>query len=102
MGAILYAKPFTKPGRRRRRASQKMSGKTGILGNSDAVSMITSTKWPLTALLADPSEEPRARRAALDLDWPPRDENQEADDLSNVKTMDFDESRRIRVEPEGL
>ena len=32
-----------------------------------------------------------ARKVALNLDWLPRDENQEADDLSDVKTSDFDE-----------
>ena len=54
-----------------------------------------STKWPLTVLLVELSEELRSRKVALGLDWLPREENQEADDLSNVKTTDFDESLRV-------
>ena len=60
------------------------------------------TKRPPTVFLMELSEELRARRVVLDLDWLPRDENQEADDLGHMKTSGFDDSRRIRGAPEDL
>ena len=48
-----------------------------------------STKWPLTVLLVEPSEGLRHQRVSLAVDWVPQDENQEADDPSNLKVDGF-------------
>ena len=97
LGTILCVKLFSRPGKLHQRASLKMTGSTDNLGNAYAVSRAMSTKWPLTVLLIELSEELRSRKVALGLDWLPREENQEAADLSNMKTTDFDESLRVHV-----
>ena len=58
-----------------------------------------STKYPLALLLMELSEEMRSQQVVLDLRWTPRESNQEADDLSNLKTTAFDPGLRIRVGP---
>jgi len=39
-----------------------------------------------------------ASRTILELNWIPREENQEADDLSNLKSSAFDPARRVPIE----
>ena len=44
----------------------------------------------------------RRRRVVLRANWVPRDQNQEADDLTNLEFRHFDERRRIPVKLEDL
>ena len=48
------------------------------------------------------SEELRHQRMSLALDWVPRDENQEADDLSNMKVDGFSPERQVHVKGQDL
>ena len=84
------------------RACMRITGDTDNKGNSFAVSRAMSIKWPLTVLLVELSEELRHERVSLALDWVPRDENQEADDLSNMKVDGFSPERQIHVKGQGL
>ena len=61
-----------------------------------------STKWPLTVLVLELSEERRAKRLSLSLEWIPREEYQGAGDLSNLKFSDFAPERRVEVRPAKL
>eukprot|EP00435_Cladocopium_sp_Y103_P062977 s708_g24.t1 len=54
-----------------------------------------STKFPLTLLLMELSEEMRAVDFKLDLEWVKRDENEDADALSNGDCSKFDEALRV-------
>ena len=79
-----------------------LSGSTDNQGNTFATAKLMSTKFPLTVLLMELSEQMRARRTVLHLAWIQRDINKQADALTNLEFDDFDESLRIEVIPEKL
>jgi len=56
----------------------------------------------MTALLIELSEEPRVRQMELNLIWKRRNENVEADALSNMDFTSFTESLRIPVKGEEV
>ena len=74
-----------------------MTGLTDNLGNSHAVVKGMSTKFPLAALLIELSEQLRVRALDLRLSWVRRDENVEADAITNQDFGRFSEERRIKV-----
>lgn len=71
-------------------------------GNAFAVVKGMSTKYPLTLLLMELTEELRSRDMRLDLEWIKRDENTLADALSNEDWSEFDESLREVRRPEEI
>ena len=58
-----------------------------------------STKFPLTVLVMELSESLRLCNCYLNLDWLRRDDNQLADDLSNMKFDNFNLEQRVRWFP---
>jgi len=58
---------------------------------------MASTKYPLYLVLMELSEQMRARDLLLSVAWRPRDENEEADALTNGDFGGFDPSRRVQV-----
>ena len=60
-----------------------------------------TTKFPLNVVLMELSEQLRVREVELLLDWVPREQNVEADALTNGEFMAFDPARRIEVGPLG-
>ena len=74
------------------------TGITDNKGNSYAVKKAMSTKFPVAPLLMELSEEMKAQHMVLNLEWRRRDENQEADDLSNMKLDGFDQRLRMRAD----
>ena len=42
-----------------------------------------------------------ARGVRMEAEWTPRDRNQEADDLSNLRTNSFDPSKEVKVNLNG-
>ena len=79
------------------KASCVLTGATDNKGNSYIVRKLASTKWPITSLLLELSEQLRRRRAILDLQWLPRDANAEADALTNLNFEGFTPGNRIEV-----
>ena len=71
-------------------------------GNSFAVVKGMSTKFPLTLLLMELTEELRTLDLKLDLEWISRDENTKADALSNEEWGDFDVKMREVRRPEEI
>ena len=71
-------------------------------GNSFAVVKGMSTKFPLTLLLMELTEELRTLDLKLDLEWISRDENTKADALSNEEWGDFDVKMREMRRPEEI
>ena len=63
-------------------------------GNAFAIAKGMSTKFPLTILLMELSEEMRTRDLEMDLEWIRRDENTIADDLSNGRCEAFSPEKR--------
>jgi hypothetical protein len=61
-----------------------------------------STKFPITLLLMELSEQLKAHDMELDLQWVKRDLNQEADELSNADFKNFDQARRVELDPSAI
>ena len=61
-----------------------------------------STKWPLTAVLAELGEQLRQRRLELHLSWLRRDLNTEADAITNEDFTAFDTQKEIKVVPGSI
>ena len=78
------------------------TGGTDNQSNTFATRKLLSTKFPLTILIMELSEQLRTRNAALSLRWVPREQNQEADDLTNLLFEKFDDKHRIAVDPSKL
>ena len=73
-------------------------GSTDNQGNSFILSKYFSTKWPITALLIETSEQLRTRGLELSLRWIRRELNTEADDLTNNEFGKFSPGNRIPVD----
>ena len=72
---------------------------TDNMGNSFVVAKQMSTKFPLTLLLMELTEWLKEKDLMLDLHWVPRDQNEEADELSNMDPKNFSEELEIKVDP---
>ena len=97
LGTIVSIIYFCEPQSATTKVSFKMTGATDNQGNSLAMIKMMSTKWPLTALIMEMSEQLRKRNAELHLRWVRRTENQEADDLTNGNFERFDMHNRIHI-----
>eukprot|EP00435_Cladocopium_sp_Y103_P016869 s1943_g4.t1 len=73
----------------------RMKAYTDNRGNSFALCKGMSTKFPLTILLIELAEELRMQDRRMDLEWVRREENTEADDLSNGNCEEFDAAMRV-------
>ena len=71
-------------------------------GNQYIVQKGMSTKFPLTLLMMEMSEELRAKKVSATLEWVRRDENQAADDLTNMEFGKFDSSKRCTLSSEEM
>ena len=70
--------------------------------NTSALAKLVSPKFPLIVIMTEMAAQLQAREAELDLQWIPRNQNEEADGLTNEDFSQFDPSRRIMVEIERL
>ncbi len=61
----------------------RLQGFADNLGNSFALTKLMSSKFPLVVILAEVATQLRSRRMVLNLGWTPRDQNEEADVLTN-------------------
>ena len=71
-------------------------------GNSFLLDRMLTTRYPLGVVLMELAHQMKKRRLLLRARWLPRDENQEADDLTNDEFRHFDPKKRIRVELKDL
>jgi hypothetical protein len=67
-------------------------------GNSHAVSKLLTTKFPLCAILMELAATMQELRMPLHLHWVPREQNIEADELSNADHKRFDKALEIKVD----
>ncbi|CAE8707868.1 unnamed protein product [Polarella glacialis] len=78
---------------------------TGIsdnLGNTYIVAKGMTTKYPITLILMEVSEQLRSRGMEMSVTWKRRDENQEADDLTNLVFDKFSPELEVKVDPLNL
>ena len=61
-----------------------ISGTTDNLGNSWTLARLMSTKFPLVLILGELATQLRRNTLALELNWAPRGQNEEADALTNA------------------
>ena len=59
---------------------------------------LMSSKFPLVVVLTEMAAQLRDRRAELHLEWVPRNQNEEADALTNGRFEAFREEHRIQVD----
>ena len=79
-----------------------ISADTDNQGVTLAMHKFMSTKWPLTAVLAELGEQLRQRRLELHLSWLRRDLNTEADAITNEDFTAFDTQKEIKVVPGSI
>jgi len=74
------------------------SAGTDNQGNEFIINKLQTTKFPLCAVLMETAAQLHAKNLNMNLCWRRRDDNQEADDLTNLKFDAFDPERRIPVD----
>ena len=74
-----------------------VTGTTDNRGNSFAVAKLMTVKFPLCAILMEIAAVLHQRNSDLDLTWAPREQNIEADELSNGDCKRFRPELRIEV-----
>ena len=75
-----------------------LNGVTDNAGNAHVVTKMMTSKFPLVVILAELSVQLRARSMALRLGWAPRDQNEEADALTNLEFSSFAPGRRVDID----
>ena len=75
-----------------------LEGITDNLGNTFALTRLMSSKFPLVVLLAELACQMRQRGMELSLRWAPREQNEEADALTNEDFTALDPGRRVVVD----
>lgn len=81
-----------------RKASIRITSYTNNLGTPSALSKLMTSKFPLLLILAELAAQLKDKELDLGLEWIPRDQNEEADALTNGRFGDFDPGRRIDVD----
>ena len=76
-----------------------VGGWTDNRGNKFALNHLMSTRYPLCVVLMELASVMAKEGIRLALKWVPRESNQEADDLSNMKTEAFDPKMRLDFDP---
>ena len=66
-------------------------------GNRFAVTKMLSTKWPLTALVAELAAQLERRQNLFQMDWVPREQNQEADSITNGNVQWLNSEKEVHV-----
>ena len=77
----------------------RLSGITDNLGNSFVISRLMTSKFPSLVILTEFAAQLRRNSMELELGWVPRDQNQEADRLTNECFNDFDPKMRMHFNP---
>lgn len=95
--AALEAFGWTKKGRHRKDIQVSLAAGTDNRANEALSEKRATTRWPLMAINMQLSSRLSRARAALSLRWRPRDENTEADDLTNENFDGFDPGLRIAM-----
>ena len=82
----------------RKSLSMVLVGGTDNRANEALSSKRATTKWPLMAVNMQLSSALARARIYLNLSWRPREQDVEADDLTNEKFDDFDPSTRVNFD----
>ena len=83
-------------------ATATVAGFTDNMGNSFVVDKHMTTAFPLCVVLMELSVQLKDLGCTLNLGWVPREQNTEADALTNEDFTAFDPAKRMQVEPGNL
>ena len=84
------------------RASISVGGSTDNRGNTFAVTKLMTTKFPLLAFVAELATQMEDGKWDLDLVWVPRDQNLEADAITNADFSAFAAENEIKIDIDNL
>ena len=76
----------------------KIGGSTDNGGNPHVQTRMKTSKFPLVVILAELAAEMKANNWKLGLEWIPRGQNEEADDLTNWEFGRFSAENRVAVD----
>ena len=76
----------------------KIGGSTDNGGNPHVLTRLMTSKFPLVVILAELAAEMKANNWKLGLEWIPRGQNEEADDLTNWEFGRFSAENRAEVD----
>ena len=93
----LQAFGWFKEGTTRQTVTLALRAGTDNIANDALTSKRSTTKWPLMLINMQLSSSLAKARLSLDLRWRPREENVEADNLTNEEFAGFSESDRVPV-----
>ena len=102
MGTIMSVMLFGKLLGPRVLAQGVLTASTDNQGNSFAVKKFMSSKWPLTVMVIELSEQLRALGTTMTLSWLSRDLNVEADAITNEMFEAFDPRLRLDTSASSL
>ena len=77
-------------------------GQTDNLGNVSVLSRLMSSKFPLVVIMTELAERLRRWDLYMSLDWIPRNQNEEADGLTNGVVSSFAAEQEIKVDLKEL
>lgn len=99
LGTLLSIKVFIAKGERVARAMGKISAgaSTDNQGNRFVLNRFMTTKFPLLAFVCETAAELEEKDCLLDLGWVPRDQNQEADAITNDNLGEFRKANKVEV-----
>ena len=80
----------------------RLPGFTDNRGNTFAVESLMSTKFPLCLVVMELAAQAEARRLRIELEWAPRDLNEEADALTNSDASAFNPDLRVDMRLDKL
>ena len=86
----------------RMRGAMRLSGTTDNLGNCYVLQRLLSCKFPLSIVVMELACQLERLGLELDLAWAPRNQNVEADALTNSEFQGFDPSKRVKKELEEV
>ena len=81
-----------------RAGTLSLSCGTDNRGNSYLLDNMITTKYPLVVILMELAHQMRRRMLTLRAHWFPRDQNEEADALTNFDYRHFDPAKRVEVD----
>eukprot|EP00971_Amphidinium_carterae_P049637 978592-Amphidinium_carterae.1 len=79
-----------------------VSAVTDNKGNSYLLDKLLTTRFPAFLVLMEVAEQLEEMDISLSLEWKPREQNQEADALTNSDFSLFDPSLRVEVDLQAL
>ena len=97
-GTLMAVKVFGDKWPKSTRGMLKIGGSTDNGGNPHVLTRLMTSKFPLVVILAEIAAEMKANNWKLGLEWIPRGQNEEADDLTNWEFGRFSAEKRVEVD----